>query len=109
MFKSYSSKGSGGKRAMLEGELAIIQCAHGDAIAYPLAAILQEKPVLVNVAVSDTLPQSVLVGIDIPGMLEMLQMKQNTDETEKPLQKALAVMTRRHARGQPAVVASSGN
>ena len=59
----------------LEGESTIIQCAYGHAIAYPLAAIeleIQGKPVLVNAAVLDTLPRSVLVGTDVPGMLEML-------------------------------------
>ena len=68
-----------GEEQWLEGELTTIQCAHGDTIAYPLAAIeleVQGKPVLVNAAVSDTLPQSVLVRTDVPGMLEMLQMKQ---------------------------------
>ena len=62
----------------LEGESTIIQCAHGDVIAYPLAAIeleIQGKTVLVNAAVLDTLPQSVLVGADVPGMLEMVQRK----------------------------------
>ena len=67
-----------GEEQWLKGESTIIQCAHGDAIAYPLANIkleIQGKPVLVNAAVSDTLPQSVLVGTDVPGMLEMLQMR----------------------------------
>ena len=53
----------------------VIQCAHGDAIAYPLATIeleIQGKPVLVDAAVSDTRPQSSLVGTDVPGLLEML-------------------------------------
>ena len=98
-----------GEEQWLEGE-SIIACAHGDAIAYPLAAIeleIQGKPMLINAAVSDTLPQSVLVGTDVPGMLEMLQMKQNTDGREEPLQKALAVAIS-YARGQPAVVDSSG-
>ena len=62
---------------------------------------------LVNAAVSDTLPQSVLVGTDVPGMLEMLQMRQSTEEGEEPLQKALAVMTRSHAQGQPTDVDTS--
>ena len=94
-----------GEEQWLEGELAIIQCAHGDAIAYPLAAIeleIQGKSVLVNAAVSDTLPQSVLVGTDIPGMLEMLQTRNGTEEEKaKPLEKALVVMTRSRTRGQP--------
>ena len=91
-----------GEEQWLKGESTIIQCAHGDAIAYPLADIkleIQGKPVLVNEAVSDTLPQSVLVGTDVPGMLEMLQMRQSTEEGEEPLQKALAVVTRSCVQG----------
>ena len=94
----------------MEGESTIIQCVHGDAITYPLAAIeleIQGKPVLVNAAVSDTLLQSVLVGTDVPGMLEMLQMRQSTEEREELLQKALAVVTRSCARGQPTDVDTS--
>ena len=85
-----------GEEQWLEGESAIIQSAHGDAIAYPLAAIeleTQGKPVLVNAAVSDTLPQSVLVGIDIPGLLEMLQTRNGTEEEK--------AMTRSRTWGQP--------
>ena len=94
----------------LEGESTIIQCAHGDAIAYPLAAMeleIQGKPLLANAAVSDTPPQSVLVGTDVPGMLEMLQMRQSIEEWEEPLQKALAVMTRSRAQGQPTDIDTS--
>ena len=77
----------------MEGESTIIQCAHGDAIAYPLATIeleIQRKPVLVDAAVSGTFPQSALIGTDVPGLLEMLQ----GSGTEEPLEKALVVMTR---------------
>ena len=93
-----------GEEQWLGGESTIIQCAHGDAIAYPLAAIeleIQGKSVLVNAAVSDTLPQSVLVGTDVPGLLEMLQTRSSTEEKEEPLEKALVVMTRSRTRGQP--------
>ena len=45
---------------------------------------------LVDAAVSDTLPQSALVGTDVPGLLEMLQ----GSSTEEPLEKALVVMTK---------------
>ena len=84
----------------MKGESTVIQCAHGDAIAYPLATIELEihgKPVLVDVAVSDTLPQSALVGTDVPGLLEMLQ----GSGTEEPLEKALVVMIRSRTRRQP--------
>ena len=99
-----------GEEQWLEQESTIIQCAHGDAIAYSLATMeleIQGKPVLVNAAVSDSLPQSVLVETDVPGMLETLQMRQSTEEGKKLLQKALAVMTRSCARGQPTDVDTS--
>ena len=54
-----------GEEQWLEGESTIIQCAQGDAITYPLAAIeleIQGKSMLVNAAVSDTLPQLVLIS-----------------------------------------------
>ena len=54
----------------------------------------------VNAAVSDTLPQSVLVVTDIPGLLEMLQTKNGTEEKVEPSEKALVVMTRSCTRGQ---------
>ena len=91
-----------GEEQWLGGESTIIRCAHGDAIAYPLAAIeleIQGKSVLVNSAVSDTLPQSVLVGTDVLGLLEMLQT--SGTEKEEPLEKALVVMTKSRTRGQP--------
>ena len=57
---------------------------------------------LVNAAVLYTLPQSVLVGTDIPGLLGMLQTESNTEEEyEEPLEKALVVMTRNHVWRQP--------
>ena len=93
-----------GEEQWLGGESTIIQCAHGDAIAYLLAAIeleIQGKSVLVNTAVSDTLPQSVLVRTDVPGLLEMLQIRSSTEEKEEPLEKALVVMTRSRTQGQP--------
>ena len=86
-----------GEEQWLEGESTIIQCAHGDAIAYPLAEVqlqIPEKSMLVRASVSDTFPQSALVGTDVPGMLEMLQRA--TDLEEDPIENALVVMTRSH-------------
>ena len=65
-----------GGEQWLEGKSIIIQYVHGDAIAYTLAAMeleIQWKSVLVNAAVSDTLPRSVLVRTDILQLLELLQ------------------------------------
>ena len=90
-----------GEEQWLEEESTIIQCAHGDAIAYPLAEVqlqIQGKSVLVRAAVSDTLPQLALVGTDVPGMLEMLQGA--ADLEEDPIESALVVMTRSRTRGQ---------
>ena len=84
-----------GEEQRLEGKPTIIQCAHGDAIAYPLAEVqlqIQGKSMLVRAAVSDILPQSALVGTDVPGMLEMLQGAANLEE--HPIESALVVMTR---------------
>ena len=56
---------------------------------------------LINAAVLDTLPQSVLVGTDVPGLLKMLQSRSGTEEKAEPLEKALVVMTRSCTQGQP--------
>ena len=80
-----------GEEQWLKGESTIIQCVHEYAFAYLLATIeleIQEKPALVNTGVSDTFPQSVLVGTDIPGLLEMLPTKSGTeDKNEEPWRK----------------------
>ena len=73
----------------MEGESTVIQCAHRDAIAYPLETIeleIQGKPVIVDAAVSNTLPQSALVGTDVPWLLEMLQ----GISTEEPLENSFS-------------------
>ena len=54
----------------------VIQCAHGDAVAYPLANVkleVQGVTVTVEAAVSETLPQSVLLGTDVPELLSLLK------------------------------------
>ena len=51
-----------------EGETAIVQCAHGDVVTYPLARVeleVEGRALTVKAAVSDTLPQSVLLGTDL--------------------------------------------
>ena len=53
-------------------------------------------------AILDILPQSVLVGTDIPRLLEMLQTKSSTKEEKvEPLGKALMVKTRSRTWEQP--------
>ena len=60
----------------LECESMVIQCAHGDAVAYPLANLVLEVQgvtVTVEAAVSNTLPQSVLLGRDVFELLSLLK------------------------------------
>ena len=52
-----------GKR--IEGEAAVIRCAHGDTTLYPLAQVMMEVGLSVRAAVSESLPVSVLLGTDI--------------------------------------------
>jgi len=79
---------------LVKGEFVTIQCAHGDAVAYPLADVdleIERRVVTVEAAVSETLPQSVLLGTDVPELLSLLGVKE--------LGKALMVVTRSKARG----------
>jgi len=57
------------------GGSVVIQCAHGDVVAYPLANVeleVQGVTVTVEAAVSNTLPQSVLLGTDVPELFSLL-------------------------------------
>ena len=70
-------------------ETVTVQCAHGDVVTYPLARVeleVEGRSLTVEAAVSDTLPQSVLLGTDVPDLSELLR-------TER-LGKALMVVTR---------------
>ena len=52
-----------------------IRCAHGDTVMYPLATIemqLGGVAFTVEAAVSDRLPMSVLLGTDVPQLVELL-------------------------------------
>ena len=67
-----------GEESLRLGKAVSIQCAHGDAVTYPLAGV--------EAAVSDTLPQSVLLETDVPDLTELLKSKGN--------EKTLMVVTR---------------
>ena len=72
-----------------EGETVTVQCAHGDVVTYPLARVdleVKGKALTVKVAVSDTLPQSILLGTDVPDLSELLKAERH--------EKALTVVTR---------------
>ena len=77
-----------------------IRCAHGDTHIYPLAQVeirVGEKGFLVEAAVSETLPVSVVLGRDVPELLDML----NTPEEP---QDAMVVLTRAGGRRQAQVI-----
>ena len=59
-------------------EKVTVQCGHGDIMTYPIASVeleVQGRALTVEAAVSDQLPSSVLLGTDVPGLSELLQLK----------------------------------
>ena len=77
---------------LMKGESVTIQCAHGDAVASPLANVeleVEGEAVTVEAAVSETLPQSVLLGTDVL-KLSLLRVRE--------WRKALMVVTRSQAQ-----------
>ena len=82
---------------ILDDEVTI-KCAHGDTVAYPLAAVkinIAGKNIVTTAAVSKTLPASVLLGWDIP---EFLTYVTEITPQERPEEEALAVVTRRQRK-----------
>ncbi|XP_065901363.1 uncharacterized protein [Dysidea avara] len=80
-----------------QGEAVTVQCAHGDTVVYPLANMELEvhgQAVSVEVVVSEILPQSVLLGTDVPELLNLLRANDGGQ--------ALMVVTRRQALAQAA-------
>ena len=80
-----------------KGEI-IVRCAHGDAVRYPTADVqisVGKCQMTVEAGVSDTLPASVLLGTDVPHLLELLVPKEDPRPEE-----ALAVSTRARAKAQ---------
>ena len=93
MFENFSSKGPGG---MLGGEAVTIQCAHGDIVSYPLAKVemmVLGKHIVVEAAVSETLPRSVLLGTDVQELTELVGKLEKQNDS-----KVFAVLTRSQTR-----------
>ena len=73
-------------------ETTTIKCAHGDTVTYPLAEIeleIGDVSIVVEAAVSETLPMSVLLGTDVPVLANLLKGRR---------ERAFAVVTRAQAR-----------
>ena len=79
---------------LIQGKFVEIQCAHGDTISYPVALVdllIKGRKITVEAAVSDTLPQSVLLGVDVPELKKLVAVNQDDD-------RAFATTTRSMAR-----------
>lgn len=60
---------------IIDGEVTI-QCAHGDAITYPLAAVkiaVSGKEIVVHAAVAKSLPVAALLGWDVPELMKLVK------------------------------------
>ena len=83
---------------ILDGKVTI-RCAHGDTAFYPLAVVkinVGGKDIITTASVSSTLPVSVLLGWDVPDLMDFVADGQSTRNKAD----ALAVMTRRRRRQQ---------
>ena len=76
-----------------------IRCAHGDTASYPLAVVkinIGGKDIIMTASVSGTLPASVLLGWNIPELMDFVANGQPTHNQPD----ALAVMTHLQRRQQ---------
>ena len=91
-------------RKYLNGEAVTVRCAHGDTVLYPLAEVgltLDDVPITVVTAVSETLSTSVLLGTDVPILGRLLQSNPSTIHTAG-VEEAYVVRTRAQARQEAA-------
>ena len=73
------------KDKILEGKSAVVRCAHGDTVLYPLAQVCMEVDgCVINTvaAVSDTLPMAVQLGVDVPELSSLLLRRAPKAKTE---------------------------
>ena len=84
-----------------EGEVTV-RCAHSDDVTYPLAEITismgSHQDIAVKAAVSRTLPAAVLLGRDVPELMDLLSNKPQEAEAEEST--LVLVATRIQARRQ---------
>ena len=80
----------------------IIRCAHGDEVSYPLAQVeiaVGGQVLAVEAGVSRTLPVSVLLGTDVPQLVNLLSGEKGGVEAGEGMpDEALAVTTRAQTR-----------
>ena len=89
-------------RKILEKKVTI-RCAHGNTVCYPLAEVellVGGRRIAVEAGISKTLPASVLLGTDVPQMMDLLMVKDAPVQPNAKEDEALAVTTRAQARQQ---------
>eukprot|EP00731_Ephydatia_muelleri_P002492 Em0001g2492a len=82
----------------VDGESAVVRCAHGDSVLYPMAEVNIEVDgctISAVAAVSDTVPMDVLLGTDVPEVGKLLS-RVSADFREQS--NALVAITRARAR-----------
>ena len=83
---------------ILDGESAVVRCAHGDSVLYPMAEVNIEVDgctISAVAAVSDTLPMDVLLGTDVPELGKLLS---RVSAEFREQSNALVATTRARAR-----------
>ena len=84
---------------LIEGDAVTIRCAHGDTVLYPVAHLelpVDEIPVCVEAAVSESLPVQVLLGTDVPELYQLL----GNSIMSKQVDNCMMVVTRTQAMRQ---------
>ena len=88
------------REKLLEGRGAVVRCAHGDTVLYPMAQVCLEvdgHKINTAAAVSNTLPMAVLLGTDVPELLTLLNCRtlRGNVETSQAFVMMLAASRRR--------------
>ena len=104
---------TGAAKTMIRGDLVteedmvgssiIVKCAHGDEVAYPVARVkivVEGVTYTLDVAVSDSLPVSVLLGRDVPDLVNIGKTKRKFSCVG--VRDVMAATTRAQARAKRA-------
>ena len=68
------------KDKILEGKSAVVRCAHGDTVLYPLVQVCTEVDgCVINTAASHTLSMAVLLGVDVPDLSSIILFPKGKD------------------------------
>ena len=87
---------------ILDGEVTV-RCAHGDTVSYPLAVVkvnIGGKDIITTAAVSNTLPASVLLGWDVPQLMDLVATRDGAGPNEEDVLAAMTRLRRRQPRDE---------